>query len=123
MKTDRLVLVLIVFTLVAAMFAVAAEKGQFAIGSTRGVSFYEPIKIGGVLLPAGEYKVKHVMEGDNHVMIFTNVDKKDKTAKVNCKMEQLKTKAEENAQEVKAENGDRVLVSLTFKGDTVRHIF
>jgi hypothetical protein len=48
----------------------AAEQNKFGVANTQTVSFDEPIRIGNVLLPTGEYQVTHTMEGENHIMVF-----------------------------------------------------
>ena len=118
------VFVLALVVLVAALAAIAADQttGGMAVGQSRSITLYEPAIVGGVALPAGDYMVKHTMDGDNHVMVFTQQHGKA-TAKVNCKMVSLPKKAERSTFAFSTGDQGRVLNGITWKGDTVTHQF
>jgi len=87
------------------------------------VSFSEPTKVGTAVLPAGEYTVRHTMEGQEHVMVFQRVHGKEGT-KVKCNLVPLAQKAEQSMSiyQINAAK-EKVLAELVFKGDTAKHVF
>lgn len=87
---------------------------------TRAVVISEQAKVGTQALAAGEYKVTHVMEGAEHIMVFKQGKQE---YRVKCNLEPLSAKAD--ATQVWYEpdaNGARVLQAIVFRGDTVRHV-
>ena len=109
-----------------ALAGMAADTPSQTMGKVRTVEFITAVKVGGVLLPAGEYKVLHTMEGDNHVMVFQqmNVGKKNQaTAKIKCTLKTLDKAADQSLIGYKSENNEKVLNFLQFKGDTAVHQF
>ncbi|PYX79480.1 MAG: hypothetical protein DMG70_27475 [Acidobacteria bacterium] len=52
------------------------------------------MRLGHVVLPKGEYKVQHTREGENHVMVFSQLHTSEPaTALVKCRLVPLKVKA------------------------------
>ena len=103
----------------------SARTNQFGVMDTRQITFDSPMRIGDVLLPSGEYQVLHTMDGANHVMVFKQLGtKKPVEAKVNCQLVPLQAKAEQTQKTyvVNASN-EKVLRTLTFRGDTAQHVF
>ena len=103
----------------------AAEQNKFGVANTQTVSFDEPIRIGNLLLPTGEYQVTHTMEGDNHIMVFKQLHVKNPAeARVKCTLVPLPQKAE-RSEKLYTHNGadQHVLQELVFKGDTAKHVF
>ncbi len=121
--TKTLAVLFVLLSVSLAALAKDAPKNNMGAGETRNITFVTPVKIAGASLPAGNYKVEHVMEGENHVMVFQSLSKKEATARVNCQMIQLQKKAGETTQEYDSLNGEKVLKALTFRGDTYRHQF
>jgi hypothetical protein len=80
--------------------------------------------VAGTLLPAGEYLVRHTMEGQEHVMVFQSVKHKVQDVKAKCQLVQLGKKADKNSTvyQVNAAN-ERVLQELVFAGDRSKHVF
>jgi hypothetical protein len=87
---------------------------------TRTVTLSEQARVGTELLPAGEYKLTHTMEGAEHMMVFKNGKQE---YRVKCNMEPLQAKAN-NTQFFyhNDASGQRVLEAMVFQGDTVRHV-
>ncbi len=108
----------------ALTFAVA-KQNQFGVADSRNVSFTAPTLVGDVILPAGEYKVIHTMEGENHIMVFKQVNaKKPAEAKIKCQLVPLTQKAQRDEQSfVFNAANQRVLHSMIFKGDSAQHVF
>ena len=88
------------------------------------VTFVAPIRVGGTLLPAGDYDVRHTMEGAAHVMVFQSANHKRTEVKAHCQLVQLGAKADRTrtVYELNAA-GERVLQELVFGGDSVKHVF
>ena len=116
------VVTLFVCILALASFAVAAN--DLGIHETANVVFHTPTRVGGSVLPAGEYVVRHTMEGQDHVMVFKAADRKGEDVKVKCQLVKLEKKADQTrtVYEVNAAN-ERVLQELVFAGDTAKHVF
>jgi hypothetical protein len=124
MRTKVALLALLVICVTG--LATADKQNKFGVADQRQITFYEQVKVGDTVLPAGEYKVLHTMEGDNHVMVFQqlNVGKKNQaTAKVQCNLKTLAKAADQSLIGYKNENTPKVLNFLQFKGDTAVHQF
>ncbi len=113
-KSAALVLVVVA---IAAVACVAADVNW----QPRKVTFAEATVVGGTPLPAGEYKVEHVMKGQEHVMVFTSVDDKKVRAESKCHMVPSPGKEKRSLQAYELVNGKNTLKTLTFKGDTFVH--
>jgi len=123
MRSWKMVL-LAVCVLGLAALAVAGQN-QFGVADSRNVKFSAPIRVGDVLLPQGEYQVLHNMQGDEHIMVFKQLNaRKPLEVRAKCKLVPLSMKASQNEQAytMNAAN-ERVLQRLVFKGDTAQHVF
>lgn len=123
----RIMKIAAVCTLLVMSVSLLAVAGQnkYGVADTRKVSFTEPIKVGDTLLPAGEYKVQHTMEGENHIMVFTQL-KADHpaTSRVKCQLVPLEKKAGHTQVMYGHGQGEtHFLQELTFAGDTAKHVF
>jgi hypothetical protein len=124
MRSLRLVVVLGMCVLGLSLFAIA-KQNEFGVADTYKIAFSAPTRIGGVLLPPGTYKVLHTMEGQDHIMVFKQLDaKKAAQARVKCQLVPLPKKAERDEQAfvINAAN-ERVLHTIVFKGDSAQHVF
>jgi hypothetical protein len=108
------------------MVAVVASAGEnLGIANSQRISFSGNVRIGDVVLPQGDYEIKHVMEGTDHIMVFQRVSSgKPVTARVKCSLVQLseKSKTTEKRYTVNAAN-EQVLQELVFRGDSAKHVF
>lgn len=111
--------------LVACVFVAMAMAGENKMGirDVNHVTFDAVVHIGSSVLPAGEYVVRHTMEGQDHIMVFRQVQTR-KEFKVKCTLVPLAKKAEkdQSVYEVNA-NKEQVLQELEFRGDTAKHVF
>jgi hypothetical protein len=114
---------LLIITLVS--FANAGTS-QYGVAGRREVQFDRPVYIYDTLVPAGTYEVRHVMQGEEHLMVFSSIHTKlpPVTVRAKCTLVPL-GKASERTEVGYKENasGELVLVRLQFKGDTAKHIF
>jgi len=117
--------VLGIFLCVVALASIAtASENSMGIHDVAQVTFVAPMRVGTALLPAGDYLVRHTMEGQEHVMVFQPVRGKTPEVKVKCTLVQLGKKADQTrtVYELNASN-ERVLQELVFRGDTAKHVF
>lgn len=103
----------------------AAEQNKFGVANIATVSFDDPIYVGNVLLPKGEYQVTHTMEGETHIMVFKQLHVKNPVeARTKCTLVPLTQKAQRNEKLYTHNAADQhVLQELVFKGDTAKHVF
>lgn len=104
---------------------VSAEHNKFGVADIRDISFHDPIRVGDVLLPAGDYQVLHSMKGEDHIMVFKQLNKKKPVeAQVKCRLVPLPAKADQDQKTFTTNNsGERVLRTLIFRGDLAEHQF
>ena len=117
----------LVLALVAGMLALAGTATASDILGTHDsgqVTFPAAVRIGGVLLPPGQYVAHHIMEGADHVMVFEPASGKGPHAKAKCQLVQLGAKADQTRTvfDLNSAN-ERVLQELVFRGDTAKHVF
>ena len=124
MRKIRLAGVLsVVFVLVVSVMAVA-EQNPLGIADTYQVTFSERVRVADTLLPKGDYEIRHVMEGQNHIMVFHQLKSKSPAeVRAKCTLVPLTGKATEDQKIYTLNAGERVLNELIFKGDTVKHVF
>jgi hypothetical protein len=83
----------------------------------------QPRRIGSVVLPAGDYTIRHSVEGGDHVMAFQNATSKT-VFKVKCTLVPLGHKASQDQSIFELRSGsERILHELVFRGDTAKHVF
>jgi hypothetical protein len=116
MKKFAAVAIIMLFVLGVAF---AADQ-SFGAGKTRTITFNNDVKVGDKVLAAGDYKVLHLMEGDQHTLVFKTTSNVEK-ARVKCNMVDLGKKAEDTQSEYKTVNNERILTGLIFRGDTFKH--
>ena len=99
-----------------------AKDNTMGVANSRDISFSAPTVVAGSLLPSGEYKVLHEMEGNTHDMIFKQINCKAEV-KAKCNLVPLTQKAKTTEQRYTAnQKNERVLVEMTFRGDTAKHV-
>jgi hypothetical protein len=116
------------FLAVAVVLAVtlaSAGQNKSGVADLQKITFLDPIRVGDTLLPQGNYEVRHVMEGENHIMMFKQLGvNKPAVARVQCTLVQLKAKADQTQKiYVLSANNERVLRELIFRGDLSKHVF
>ena len=104
--------------------AVAVASGnKLGIHDVSRITFTTPVRIGAEVLPAGEYIVRHTMQGEEHTMAFERVGRKE-AVRVKCTLVSLDRKADQDrtVYEITSTN-EKVLRELIFRGDTAKHVF
>ena len=124
MKRTFLFLAAIIL-LVLTFAPTAGGQKPYGIAEQRQVTFAAPVWVGGVLLPAGGYTVRHTMEGADHVMLFTAVrGKPPLEARAKCELVATERPLHENRAGFRLNRaGEQVLTLLAFKGDSAEHRF
>jgi hypothetical protein len=105
--------------------SVSAGQNKLGVADHYKVSFVYAMRVGDVLLPSGDYRVVHTMEGNDHIMTFTQLNKKRPAeARTKCRLVPLDKKADETktAFVMNAAN-ERVLKSVVFAGGMSQHVF
>jgi hypothetical protein len=93
---------------------------NFGLNRTRMVTFRENVTIGAQALPAGDYKVTHVMDGDKHIMVFKQGGNE---FRISCTMTPLPRKSPQTYFVYEQRGDAKVLTGMVFKGDNLRHQF
>jgi len=105
------------------VFALAGENQ--GISDLYRVSFTEKVRVADTLLPSGDYEIRHVMEGADHIMVFHQLRaKKPIEVRAKCTLVALPEKAAADKKIFLLNAADeRVLHELVFKGDLAKHVF
>jgi hypothetical protein len=99
-----------------------AGKNGMGVRDVSTVTFVAPMRVGAVVLPAGDYVVRHTMDGQDHIMVFQRVRSKDEI-KVKCALVPLTKMAEQSETIYRMDaSNERVLQELTFRGYR-EHVF
>ena len=104
---------------------IAAAENQMGIKDSYQVTFSQQVRVGNTLLPEGNYQIRHVMEGTNHIMVFRQLGEKNPVeVRAKCTLVSLNGKAgrDEKTYTVNAAN-ELVLQELIFAGDHSKHVF
>jgi hypothetical protein len=118
----RFLKILGVFLLVSCAVAIASQN-KMGIHEVSRITFSEPVRIGSDVLPAGEYVVRHTMQGEEHIMAFERVGRKE-TFRVKCTLVPLTAKADKDQALYEiTSNKEKVLRELIVRGDTAKHVF
>ncbi len=123
----RLVKPVFILAICVVFLGVIAYAGQNSLGVSDRyrVTFTEKVRIAETVLPSGDYDIRHVMEGNDHIMVFTQVGvRKPAEVRAKCTLVPLPEKAAETQRiyQLNAAN-ERVLHELIFKGDRAKHVF
>ena len=116
----RTILIASIILLILLFFvpsAMAAERYR--------VTFAEPVWVGGVLLPAGDYDIRHFETDGRQAMEFTQRQGRSVArARATCIEVKLETALPHTLVGYRMnEQGQRVLTQLVFGGESVEHRF
>jgi hypothetical protein len=103
--------------------ALAVAEGPMVTWKSKDLKLDKSARAGSTVLPAGDYKVSHVMEGSEHVLVMELRGKNKQTFRVACKMQPLQSKATQDEQHYTYEGQQAVLTGIVFKGDMYFHAF
>ncbi len=111
--------------LLVCAFSVIAIAGESKMGirDVNRVTFDSAIHVGTASLPAGEYIVRHTMEGQDHIMVFQQQRTKEEF-KVKCTLVAVGAEGGAEPDHLPGQCGPtRVLQEMVFRGDTAKHVF
>jgi len=102
----------------------SAGKNTMGVADQQRITFTGTVRIGDVLLPKGDYEIRHVMEGENHIMVFHQLNSKSQDVRVKCSLQPLGQKADQT-QKIYTVNtaNEQVMQAIIFRGDTAKHVF
>ena len=122
MQKRMFIIVLAALVLGGVTLLMGTDNSMAGVALKQEITLSGPTVVGGSLLPAGEYKITHEMQGAEHIMIFKQIGGKAE-AKAKCNLVPLNEKAKTTEQRY-TENAknERVLVEMTFRGDTSKHV-
>jgi hypothetical protein len=115
----------LVCLIVASLCAISVAKNEMGIADVYKVTFTQQILVADTLLPQGDYEIRHVMEGSNHIMVFRQLKTKTPLeVRAKCTLVPLGEKAAHNqtSYQLNAANV-RVLQEMVFRGDRAKHVF
>jgi hypothetical protein len=121
----QMVVGILILMCVFMLGTLAVAENQLGVAGTYRVSFSEKVRVADTLLPQGNYEIRHVMEGTDHIMVFRQLGtKKPVEVRAKCTMVPLSAKATDD-QKIYILNAanERVLHELVFKGDHAKHVF
>lgn len=121
-KRMFVILIAAIVVIGTASVLAATDNAMTGVALKQEITFTAPTLVGGNLLPAGDYKVLHEMQGTDHIMIFKQMNGKAE-AKAKCNLVPLNAKAKTTEQRY-TENAknERVLIEMVFRGDTSKHV-
>ena len=131
------------FALVAAMVAslflinvaTAADQQVIKIGKKGEAVFSEPTQIGDVTLKPGHYRFQHRVEGNDHLVSFTELRMSQgnhvtgsqlgtkESGEIKCRVEPIDKKASQTAVFLNTEGGVRRITRIEIAGENVAHVF
>lgn len=95
------------------------KKGELAIAMET--------RIADVLLPVGKYQFQHVIDGEDHVAVFTKMagdQAGQEVARLKCKVQPLGEIARYTEIHTTLNaNGERTITEIHVQGENVRHVF
>ncbi len=117
----KLFVVALISLLLVSLAALAADTKAMGVGKTQNVTFIDTVQVGNTTLKAGDYRVQHVMDGGQHVLVFRSAGKNKEEARVNCTMVELPKKADQTLLTFDTSAGQKKLSSIIFRGETYKH--
>jgi hypothetical protein len=125
MRRKLLLTSLVIFAVLMLTGTAQSAAGPYGIADKRQVRFYDPVRVGSVLLPAGEYEVRHTMHGVEHLMVFRQrFAKTPAEARARCTLVPVAKPVEHDQVGFTSNSaGQLVLHRLAFKGDRAEHWF
>ena len=124
MRLAKPVFAISICVLLLGVFALAGQN-PMGISDLYRVNFSEKVRVADTVLPSGDYEIRHVMDGANHIMVFRQIGvRKPVVVRAKCTLTPLGAKAtrDEKTYVLNAAN-ELVLHELVFRGDSAGHIF
>ena len=113
----------IVLAVVSVVVLAAWADDAMVAWKSKDLDLKTAARVGSTLLPAGEYRVTHEMQGTQHMLVMELKGKAKQTFKLPCSMQPLTKAAAQTEQHYRYEGKEKILVGLVFEGDKVFHAF
>lgn|SRR5580704_7064479 len=116
---------ILILMFVVMLATVVTAENQMGIRDSYQLNFSRNVRVADSLLPKGNYEIRHVMEGSNHIMVFRQLGtKKPVEVRAKCTLVPLNAKATSDEREYTFNAANEpVLQQLIFKGDRAKHVF
>lgn len=103
------------------------QESTLKVGKQGELSIMQETQIGGRMLPAGEYRIKHLAQGEDHVIVVNQWNQSGsfgkEVARVECTLEPLGRKVQQSQFIIKRDEAGRpVITEIQVKGENVRHL-
>ena len=114
--------------LLGVAYATAEESPhhQIKVGKTGAMRLDQETRIGEIVLPPGEYRFVHRVEGGDHYVHFSKAKRTGHDVhpgEVRCQLEALSKKASQTAITTMDEGGTRRITRIEVAGENVAHVF
>jgi hypothetical protein len=115
--------------------ALAQHEDMVRIGKKGVIPFDTPVRVGDTLLKPGSYQIQHVMEGQDHVIVFKKMldpspgygpatASEKETTRMKCRVEPLGEKAKYGLIRFgKNAAGEKTVEEVQILGENVKHVF
>ena len=115
--------------------ALAQHQDTVRIGKKGVMPIDTPVRVGDTLLKPGNYQIQHVMEGQDHVIVFKKLlharppeyvetASEKGTVRLKCRVEPLGEKAKYGLIRFgKNAAGERTVEEVQIQGENVKHVF
>ena len=118
------------FLMLTSSFAMAKGKEEvIKVGKNGDITLSQETMVGDVKLPAGDYQVKHRVEGSDHLIHFKQLYShktggvKAHPGEIKCKLEPLNQKVTQTAVFLDKEDGTMRITRIEISGENVAHLF
>jgi len=136
MAITAMLALLAAFSLPALAQHEGAQHSDMVVIGKRGILIFDtPVRVGDNLLKPGDYQIQHVMEGQDHVIVFTRMTHagpggnpesrptKDVT-RLKCRIEPLGEKAKHSGLRLGTNAAsEKTVEEVHIKGENVKHVF
>lgn len=101
----------------------ATAGNKHSVAENQMVVFNTPIRIGGTLIDAGSYDVRHLMRGKEHIMVFSLQSSHEEVIRARCTLVPVNFRiTQTEIGVVRDPAGQLELVRMQFKGDRALHM-
>ena len=126
-------LVLLLGTFSLPLFGQNGHQDMTRLGKKGEATFDSAVRVGDQLLEKGTYKIQHVMEGEDHVIVFRRMVRNSpygdlitgkEVARVKCRVEPLGEKAKHDGMRFGTNAaGEKTVEEVHVRGENVKHLF
>ena len=98
------------------------HQGMIHVGRKGEAKFTSVMRVGETVLKPGTYFFQHIVEGEDHVVIFKTASGTE-AARVKCRLEPLGKKARTTLLYTHAgDGGEAILDAVAVRGENVKHL-